>query len=91
MDAYGLRLRLRLEGSENEADDVWVYFLSNNVHQLGWGKKNNFKLNIPSGKFFFLTIGLFTYSTYKNYYLLNFKLSGTGGKLWARVPLLWDN
>lgn len=53
MDAYGLRLRLRLEGSENEADDVWVYFLANNVHQLGWGKKNNLKLNIPSGKFFF--------------------------------------
>lgn len=53
VDAYGLRLRLRLEGSENEADDVWVYFLANNVHQLGWGKKNNLKLNIPSGKFFF--------------------------------------
>lgn len=48
VDAYGLRLRLRLEGSENEADDVWVYFLANNVHQLGWGKKNNLKLNIPS-------------------------------------------
>ena len=52
MDAYGLRLRLRLEGSENEADDVWVYFLAYNVHQLGWGKKNNLKLNIPCGKFF---------------------------------------
>ena len=54
MDSYGLRLRLRLEGSENEADDVWVYFLSDSVHQLGWGKKNNLKLNIPSGKFFLL-------------------------------------
>ena len=62
VDAYGLRLRLRLEGSENEADDVWVYFLANNVHQLGWGKKNNLKLNIPSGRFF-LTIELFTFST----------------------------
>lgn len=49
VDAYGLRLRLRLEGSENEADDAWVYFLSDNIHQLGWGKKNNLRLNVPSG------------------------------------------
>lgn len=47
VDSYGLRLRLRLEGSEDEADDVWVYFLSDTVHQLGWGKKNKFRLNIP--------------------------------------------
>ena len=50
VDAYGLRLRLRLEGSENEADDAWVYFLSDYVHQLGWGKKNNLRLNVPSGE-----------------------------------------
>ncbi|KAL9959680.1 hypothetical protein ACROYT_G033023 [Oculina patagonica] len=47
VDSYGLRLRLRLEGSENEADDEWVYYLSDNVHQLGWGKKNKLRLNIP--------------------------------------------
>lgn len=50
VDAYGLRLRLRLEGSEDEADDVWVYFLSDNVHHLGWGKKNKLRLNIPAGE-----------------------------------------
>ena len=51
VDAYGLRLRLRLEGSEDEASDVWAYFLSDNVHQLGWGKKNKLRLNIPLGEF----------------------------------------
>ena len=50
VDAYGLRLRLRLEGSEDEADDVWVYFLSDNVHHLGWGKKNKLRPNIPAGE-----------------------------------------
>jgi len=50
VDAYGLRLRLRLEGSEDEASDVWAYFLSDNVHQLGWGKKNKLRLNIPLGE-----------------------------------------
>ena len=50
VDAYGLRLRLRLEGSEKEVDDVWVYFLSDNVHQLGWGKKHNLRLNVPSSE-----------------------------------------
>ena len=53
VDSYGLRLRLRLEGSEDEADDEWVYFLSENVHQLGWGKKNKLRLNIPLGKFLY--------------------------------------
>ncbi|RMX60289.1 hypothetical protein pdam_00017999, partial [Pocillopora damicornis] len=47
VDSYGLRLRLRLEGSEDEANDVWVYFLSDTVHQLGWGKKKKLRLNIP--------------------------------------------
>lgn len=47
VDSYGLRLRLRLEGSEDEANDVWIYFLSDTVHQLGWGKKKKLRLNIP--------------------------------------------
>ena len=51
VDSYGLRLRLRLEGSEDEANDVWVYFLSDTVHQLGWGKKKKLRLNIPPGKY----------------------------------------
>ena len=57
MDSYGLRLRLRLEGSQDESDDVWVYFLSDDVHQLGWGKKNKLRLNVPSGKFPMCTQG----------------------------------
>ena len=52
VDSYGLRLRLRLEGSEDEANDVWVYFLSDTVHQLGWGKKKKLRLNIPPGKYY---------------------------------------
>ena len=51
VDSYGLRLRLRLEGSEDEANDLWVYFLSDTVHQLGWGKKKKLRLNIPPGKY----------------------------------------
>ena len=49
IDSYGLRLRLRLEGSDDEASDVWAYFLSENIHQLGWGKKNKLRLNVPLG------------------------------------------
>lgn len=48
VDAFGLRLRLRLEGSFNDSDDIWVYFLSDNVHQLGFGKEHNLRLDIPS-------------------------------------------
>lgn len=51
VDSFGLRVRLRLEGSTNEADDAWVYFLSDNVHQLGFGKKHNLRLNVPSCEF----------------------------------------
>lgn len=47
IDSYGLRLRLRLEGSDDEASDVWAYFLSDHIHQLGWGKKNKLRLNVP--------------------------------------------
>ena len=50
VDAFGLRLRLRLEGSFNDSDDIWVYFLSDNVHQLGFGKEHNLRLDIPSGE-----------------------------------------
>ena len=49
IDSYGLRLRLRLEGSDDEASDVWAYFLSDNIHQLGWGKKNKLRLSVPIG------------------------------------------
>ena len=49
IDSYGLRLRLRLEGSDDEASDVWAYFLSDHIHQLGWGKKNKLRLNVPLG------------------------------------------
>ena len=35
VDSYGLRLRLRLEGSKDKADDVLVYFLSDTDHQFG--------------------------------------------------------
>ena len=49
VDAYGLRLRLRHEGSEDETHDVWVYFLSEYVQQLGWGSKHDLTLKVPSG------------------------------------------
>ena len=49
IDSYGLRLRLPLEGSEDKADGVLVYFLSDTDHQLG--KKKKLRLNIPPGKY----------------------------------------
>ena len=47
VDSYGLRLRLPLEGLEDKADGVLVYFLSDTDHQLG--KKKKLRLNIPPG------------------------------------------
>lgn len=41
---------MRLEGAANDCDDVWVYFLSDNVHQLGFGKKHHLRLTVPSGE-----------------------------------------
>ena len=41
---------MRLEGATDDCDDVWVYFLSDNVHQLGFGKKHHLRLNVPSGE-----------------------------------------
>ena len=49
VDSYGLRLRLPLEGLEDKADGVLVYFLSDTDHQLG--KKKKLRLNIPPGKY----------------------------------------
>ena len=49
IDSYGLRLRLPLEGLEDKADGVLVYFLSDTDHQLG--KKKKLRLNIPPGKY----------------------------------------
>lgn len=48
VDTFGLRLRMRLEGVTDDCHDVWVYFLSDNVHQLGFGKKHHLRLNVPS-------------------------------------------
>jgi len=48
VDTFGLRLRMRLEGATDDCDDVWVYFLSDNVHQLGFGKKHHLRLHVPS-------------------------------------------
>ena len=41
---------MRLEGVTDDCHDVWVYFLSDNVHQLGFGKKHHLRLNVPSGE-----------------------------------------
>ena len=47
VEAYGLRLNLQYEGSRSQAGVIWAYFLSDNVHQLGWGASKNLTLKPP--------------------------------------------
>ncbi|EDO34899.1 predicted protein, partial [Nematostella vectensis] len=49
VERFGLRLKLRYAGAESEEHDVWVYYLSDNVHKLGWGKRYGLTLQAPKG------------------------------------------
>lgn len=49
VEMYGLRLRLRYIGYEEEDHDVWDYYYSHRVHNLGWGNAMGFMLQPPKG------------------------------------------
>ena len=49
VESYGMRLQLRYEGELDESHDVWIYYLSDRLHELGWGIKHSLVLQAPAG------------------------------------------
>ena len=50
VEVYGLRLYLQYEGCDIDTGELWIYFLSIYVHQLGWGIRNGLTLKPPARK-----------------------------------------
>ncbi|KAK3739524.1 hypothetical protein QZH41_016199, partial [Actinostola sp. cb2023] len=47
IEKYGLRLRLRYVGYEDEMSDIWEYYYSDRVHNVGWCKNMGMMLKPP--------------------------------------------
>lgn len=54
IENVGGRLYLRIEGMDSGSADFWAFYLSENVHPIGWAKQMGYTYQAPQGKLLIL-------------------------------------